>query len=112
MDWFKDFVINNWQFIVSSILLLISVLIGIFKKTIKINDGDFQECLLKIPGFINEAESQFGPGNGQKKFQYVMNSCMNMLEVSYGQWVRVNFPVRNILTAMIESVLSTPQKHD
>lgn len=112
MEGFVVFLRDNWKFIVEILLLVISVIICLLKRTkINIPGSVVGDLLANIPGWINDAEDQIGSGKGQEKLKYVFSKCVEFLSKAmdlsttdiircYGETLILN----------IESILSTPQK--
>lgn len=109
----KEFFLENWKFLLEILLLVVSTIIVIVKKVakVKVPESDLANMLSNIPGWIVEAEKEFGSGNGDKKFSYVYNKAVLYLSEKVG--VPVNYLPSTLFLSIrdfIEEVLAAPQK--
>ena len=104
----KDFIITYWREIVSTIAVIASIIIMAIKKRPVINEMDniILKVLEKLPEFINSAENFKG---ADVKKALVIESVKKFVKEQFS----VNLPDSYIesIGLMIESILSTPQKH-
>lgn len=106
-----DWCLNHYQILIPSILSLINILILICKKKVKITDSLLSEVLTIIPLYIKEAEDVVGAGNGQNKFSYVFNKCINLIRVSNGMDNETAIrSYGDIIIRTIENIMACPQK--
>lgn len=106
----KEFLISNWRLIAEG-LCAIAALVFMFvrKKPIKVVDTLQQIILRLLPGLINQAEIQFGPGKGSAKLEFVIDLLKKVLsELGYGD--EVVSPYLSFAKDQVEVILSTPQK--
>ena len=113
----KEFFLENWKFLLEILLLVISTVIVIVKKTAKVKvrvpESALASMLGNIPVWIVDAENQFGSGNGDKKFSYVYNKAVLYLAEKVG--VPVNYLPSTLFLSIkdfIEAVLAAPQKKE
>lgn len=96
-----EFLTENWKLILTVGLIVVEmVLFLVFKKRPTFIDNSL---FSKICRWIEQAEVIYGPGNGEKKLEYVMNQAHSDLGV-YFEPSRVE--------EVIEWVLSLPQKKE
>ncbi len=112
MEEFVVFLRDNWKFLVEILLLVISVIICLVKRTkINIPGSVISDLLIKIPSWINEAEQEIGVGKGQEKLKYVFSKAVDFLhevmDLSTADIIR--YYGENLICS-IEDILSTPQK--
>lgn len=106
----KDFFTQNWRLILEATLVLVSTILFILrKKPVKVVDTLQQIILRLLPGLINQAEIQFGCGNGSAKLQFVLDLLQSVLtEMGYGgETIQSYLPFAK---DQVEVILSTPQK--
>lgn len=107
-----DWLIENWKILVVVVLAIVEIILVICKKNFKLTDSKMREALLKIPGYIDEAESMMPEGHGEDKLKYVLSKILHYLEVEYGEWVYDDKTLVLTITEQIEAILNTPQKKD
>lgn len=109
----KEFILENWKFLLEILLLIVSTLIVIFKRKVKIKvpESDLANMLSNIPVWIIDAENTFGAGHGEQKFSYVYNKAVNYLIEKLNCTVGC-LPGALLLTIkdFIEEVLAAPTK--
>lgn len=103
-----EFLKANYIWIIEFSLTLISFIVLLLKKKIKLTDSAFQDVFKKIPGWIVDAEKTGISGN--EKLLYVLNFALQYLESKYGDFVWNDKAIKECLIDFIESVLETPQK--
>ena len=103
-----EFLQNNWKWIVEILSIVITFVVLLLRKRIKLTDSAVQEVLKKIPGWIVEAEKT--GFTGQEKLLYVLNFALQYLESKYGEFVWNDKTVKAMLIDFIEAVLETPTK--
>lgn len=103
-----EFCKNHWQLLVTIGLNLISILILLIKKKVKI--VDYLTGLLSIlPSYINEAENT--GKSGSEKYALVFSKCINYLvEVTGKTSEKVIWQYSKAIDTSIENILSTPEK--
>lgn len=111
MNWdeFWSVVYEYKDIIASAVSLLFVIVFGIInKKRVKVGDVPWTDCLLKLPGWINDAESSGYKGDG--KLQYVVAEALKFLSDYYGDVVFGDKLLIRQVIAAIENILSTPTK--
>ena len=111
-DLVLDFILDNWYYLLSILILLLSFLISIVRKRANSNlvDSVKSSLLELLPSFISLAEISEVPGEDKKNF--VINLALDRIssllgcklsdaDISY--WV-------SFISSSLESILSTPQK--
>ena len=102
---FVSFITENYHVLVVLSVQLVTFVILLCKKKVKIDDI-FKQVLLVLPDFINIAEMKFE--NGADKYSYVFNRCLDLLQVltkKSGQEVCSEY------TALIDSAIEHNQQH-
>ena len=111
-DLVLDFIIDNWYYLLSILILLLSFIISILRKRANSNlvDSVKSSLLELLPSFISLAEVSEVPGEDKKNF--VINLALDRISSLLGcklsdtdraYWV-------SFITSSLESILSTPQK--
>ncbi len=107
-----DFIVDNWYYLLSILILFLSFIISIVRKRANSNlvDSVKSSLLELLPSFISLAEVSEVPGEDKKNF--VINLALDRISSLLGYklsdadksyWV-------NFITSSLESILSTPQK--
>ena len=107
-----DFIVDNWYYLLSILILLLSFIISIVRKRANSNlvDSGKSSLLELLPSFISLAEVSEVPGEDKKNF--VINLALDRISSLLGcklsdtdraYWV-------SFITSSLESILSTPQK--
>ncbi len=107
-----DFILDNWYYLLSILILLLSFIISIVRKRANSNlvDSVKSSLLELLPSFISLAEVSEVPGEDKKNF--VINLALdrisslmgcNLSDTDRAYWV-------SFITSSLESILSTPQK--
>ena len=107
-----DFICDNWYYLLSILILLLSFIISIVRKRANSNlvDSVKSSLLELLPSFISLAEISEVPGEDKKNF--VINLALDRISSLLGcklsdadksYWV-------SFITSSLESILSTPQK--
>ena len=109
----KDFLVENWKFLVEILLVVLSIIIVLVKKkaSIVIPISLFDDLYRLIPEWIIAAEDEVGPGNGDKKLSIVLKKAL--LYVSKQMDVAISdIPASfsDCIIAFVEDILSTPTK--
>lgn len=109
-----SFLRDNWSFISTGILTVLSIVILIVKKRPKKWDELNQiitQCIAKVPGFVCEAEEMNGYTGLDKKnfvvswcFQFIENTLKRDLTLSEEQYAY------KAISYFIEAVLTAPTK--
>lgn len=103
-----QFLENHWFEILKVLVAVVTLLILIFKKKVKVEDF-FTGYLLALPGFINEAE-ELGL-SGEAKYLKVFSRSINyLMSVSGKSLEEVTALYAKRINDSIEDILSTPQK--
>lgn len=111
-DFVLDFIVDNWYYLLSILILLLSFIISIVRKRANSNlvDSVKSSLLELLPSFISLAEVSEVPGEDKKNF--VINLALDRISSLLGcklsdtdraYWV-------SFITSSLESILSTPQK--
>lgn len=107
-----DFIVDNWYYLLSILILLLSFIISIVRKRANSNlvDSVKSSLLELLPSFISLAEVSEVPGEDKKNF--VINLALDRISSLLGcklsdteraYWV-------SFISSSLESILSTPQK--
>ena len=107
-----DFLVDNWYYLLSILILLLSFIISIVRKRANSNliDSVKSSLLELLPSFISLAEVSEVPGEDKKNF--VINLALDRISSLLGcklsdadksYWV-------SFISSSLESILSTPQK--
>lgn len=107
-----DFICDNWYYLLSILILLLSFIISIVRKRANSNlvDSVKSSLLELLPSFISLAEVSEVPGEDKKNF--VINLALDRISSLLGcklsdadksYWV-------SFISSSLESILSTPQK--
>lgn len=111
-DLVLDFIVDNWYYLLSILILLLSFIISIVRKRANSNliDSVKSSLLELLPSFISLAEVSEVPGEDKKNF--VINLALDRISSLLGcklsdtdraYWV-------SFISTSLESILSTPQK--
>lgn len=111
-DLVLDFIIDNWYYLLSILILLLSFIISLVRKRANSNLVDSVKSSLfeLLPSFISLAEISEVPGEDKKNF--VINLALDRISSLLGcklsdadksYWV-------SFISSSLESILSTPQK--
>lgn len=111
-DLVLDFILDNWYYLLSILILLLSFIISIVRKRANSNlvDSVKSSLLELLPSFITLAEVSEVPGEDKKNF--VINLALDRISSLLGcklsdtdrsYWV-------SFISSSLESILSTPQK--
>lgn len=111
-DLVLDFIFDNWYYLLSILILLLSFIISLVRKRANSNlvDSVKSSLLELLPSFISLAEVSEVPGEDKKNF--VINLALDRISSLLGcklsdtdraYWV-------SFITSSLESILSTPQK--
>lgn len=101
-----EFLQDNWRWIVSVGLTLISVIIVLVKKKTKVVDGVLTDTFKQLPSFINKAEELFP--DGQDKQTYVLAMALDYYLSNGG--LGESSLITDIIASMLEAILTTPTK--
>lgn len=107
-----DFLINNYQFLIGVLCLVIQLIlasISIKKSTNKISSY-YLSLVEKLPFLIIDAEEK-GFSTGTSKRDYVVSLALKYLESLTG-WThqKVFDQFNSQIVLLVENILSTPQK--
>lgn len=108
MKEFTTFLVENWRFLVESLLTVVSIFLVIFlRKKIKVSTtGTLYDEILVL---IKEAESKYGAGHGEEKLSYVLTSlAYRLVDLGFSKDLIGDLLPRYAL--VVEDILSTPQK--
>lgn len=111
-DFVLDFIVDNWYYLLSILILLLSFIISLVRKRANSNlvDSVKSSLLELLPSFISLAEVSEVPGEDKKNF--VINLALDRISSLLGcklsdadksYWV-------SFISSSLESILSTPQK--
>lgn len=111
-DLILDFIVDNWYYLLSILILLLSFIISLVRKRANSNlvDSVKSSLLELLPSFISLAEVSDVPGEDKKNF--VINLALDRISSLLGcklsdadksYWV-------SFISSSLESILSTPQK--
>ena len=111
-DLVLDFILDNWYYLLSILILLLSFIISLVRKRANSNlvDSVKSSLLELLPSFISLAEVSEVPGADKKTF--VINLALDRISSLLGcklsdadksYWV-------SFISSSLESILSTPQK--
>lgn len=111
-DFVLDFIVDNWYYLLSILILLLSFIVSLVRKRANSNliDSVKSSLLELLPSFISLAEVSEVPGEDKKNF--VINLALDRISSLLGcklsdadksYWV-------SFISSSLESILSTPQK--
>ena len=113
MEEFKQFLIQNWQLLASTVLFIVTTVIGIIRM--KKKGMTFQEIMSgilmeQLPLWISMSETS--GGTGEQKRVFVLNKALNYCSGKLGRTLTQQESDLLIAyaTEKIESILATPQK--
>lgn len=72
MEWLS----NNWETIVSSVIVLISIIVGVILDRKSNNEEKKSKLFSLVSEVIVEAEQMFGSGNGVSKLNFAVTKLM------------------------------------
>lgn len=107
-----DFICDNWYYLLSILILLLSFIISIVRKRANSNliDSVKSSLLELLPGFISLAEISEVPGAEKKNFviDLALDRISSLLgcklsDADRAYWI-------SFISSSLESILSTPQK--
>lgn len=107
-----DFILDNWYYLLSILILLLSFIISIVRKRANSNlvDSVKSSLLELLPGFISLAEISEVPGADKKNFviDLALDRISSLLgcklsDADRAYWI-------SFISSSLESILSTPQK--
>lgn len=109
-----DFLRDNWSFISTGVLAVLSIIIMIIKRRPKKFEELNQvisDVIAKIPGFIIDAETT-GDYNGQDKKSFVVSWCFQFIEKALGRDLSGSEELYcyKAISYFIELVLESPTK--
>lgn len=98
-----QFIQDYWQYISVAIIFIFEIILMIIKKKPKtqVFDGSIYSQVIE---WIKEAETLFGPGNGDTKFTYVLGKYMSIRPTLSEEEATA------VLDIIVDDVLSTPTK--
>lgn len=107
---FRDFFIQNWRLILEALLVLVSFIFMIVRKRpTKVIDTIQTLIVRLLPGLINQAEIDFGSGNGSAKKNFVLDHLHELL-LEFGYSDEVVSQYKTFASDQVEVILSTPKK--
>lgn len=104
MKEFIDWLVQNWQFVSSAAISVVSFILLLLFKRNKIFIED-RALMSKIVDFVLQAEQRFGAGHGKEKLDFVLRSIFPESE-------KIDDLLRASIVPLVEKVLSTPQKKE
>lgn len=117
METLVQFFRDNWQFISTAIVALLTIIFGLLRKKTTIEGSFIEQVYSKAIYLINEAEKIFASGQGEKKKEFVIGCLkenypnLSKLFDSYKKAAWSNEPdSSDVYSWIIENILSTPQK--
>lgn len=105
----KEFVFNNWRFLVVIVLDILAFVFALCKKRIKIVDSMKEYILSILPDSILSAESTFLDGYDKKRL--VVNGVLELLKQQFPS-LNINNSILSFIDKNIELILSTPKKKE
>ena len=107
----KDFLIENYSWIASLLVGLISLIVVTFRKTkIVMKDTAFEEVLSAIPSFMIMAEKS--GKSGKEKKELVVGLAFEYLAKLTGKEITELVDYSKKISDAIEMILSTPVKKE
>lgn len=107
-----ELILNNWMYFVlvlAAIFEVIASIVVIVKTPKNKVLTAFKEVVVKLPSFIQEAESLLVGANKKKIF--VIKRCISLIsEITGFKDSKIEKLYFNDITKLIEDILSTPQK--
>ena len=114
MNYFIDFLRENWKFVLTLVLCLVEIVFIFVKRKPKSID-DFKLCLNEVLAAVPELVIyRERPGEGELKKSEVEISAKKLLERCLGRGLTVKecLLVKSLVDEKIETVLSTPTKKE
>lgn len=105
----KEFLFNNWRFIVVIVLDILVFAFTLCKKRIKVVDSMKEYILSILPDLILSAESTFLNGYDKKKI--VVDGVLELLRQQFPS-LNINNSILSFIDKNIELILSTPKKKE
>ena len=103
------FIVAHWRAIADVCAALFCLVVFLCrKKPVKVIDTIYQELTKLILTGINEAEEDHGAGNGENKKLQVIELVKTWLSIKHPEVDAKTY--LTFASAMIEEILSTPQK--
>lgn len=115
MEAFKQFMLENWKWVVATVIALATLLVAIFrgkKKGKSVKDVIVDFISDRIPSYIRETEAH--GGTPEQKKSYCLNLALRDAAKEIGHQLTVeeaNYIV-NKASGKIEDILSTPEKKE
>ena len=108
----KEFVEQNLNLIISTVLGIVSIILLVVKKTkIKLIDTPFSKLILKLPEIIAKAETVSPVGQEKKSFALGVSYAF-LADLTGKTIEQVCLDYKDRISAAIESILETPQKKE
>lgn len=103
MTAFLNFIKVNWQFFAVVFIDIISLVLWMIKRRVKVVDSPYALTIDKLASWINIAESLFLDGKDKKAF--VLDAALNCYKSLGGKK-----DISSLLSIAIENILTTPTK--
>lgn len=115
MEAFKQFMLENWKWVIATLIALATLLVAIFrgkKKGKSVKDVIVDFILDKIPSYIRETEVH--GGTAEQKKSYCLNLALRDAAKEIGHQLTVEEAdyIVNKASEKIEDILSTPEKKE
>lgn len=103
-----DWVVAHPETVASIVAALVSLIIWIVRKRpVKVVDTFKEKILAQLPIVIAKAEEEIGPGNGEKKLQFVIDFFTWQFDQ---EGLKLSDSYLKFIKMAVEQILSTPQK--
>ena len=103
-----SWIVSHPETVASIVCAIVTLVIWFIKKRpVKVVDTFKEKILAQLPYIIAKAEQEIGPGNGEKKLQFV---------IDYFTWsfaqegLTLADSYIKFIKSSVENILSTPQK--
>lgn len=105
----KEFIFENWRWLISLIIGLLSVILLVFKKKYKVYSRSIPQFILeKLPMCIRTAERMFKAG--PQKLDFVVSLVSDLLVQEFPQIMTSKYD--DYIRDSVEAILSTPEKKE
>ena len=109
----KDFIIENYQFVATLILMVVSLLFVIFRKKVKVQDDIVSNIICMLPSIICKVERTITLEKcGSIKKAKVLDTALSVYKQITGVSLTYDSEIAIRIDKAIEDILCTPQKKD
>lgn len=102
-----EFLKENWFQVGSVCISIITFIVLLVKKKIKLSDTALSMVLMRLPVLIKEAESKYSDGKAKKL--YVVTAAIEYYKEVGGFMSR---DITDVISTKVEDILATPSKKE